>query len=299
MSAKILIVDDSNIAAQTLKKVLDKENYSTHIVHSGKNVLKVIKDINIDVVLLDIVMPEVSGFDVLESMRNAEGSKFTPVIVITELTDALTVEQAMNLGAIDFIRKTAEPVEIIARVRTAVRLKKQYDQLLWNSIRDQMTGLYNKQFFNITLEKLLEEIDSHPDGMAILIMDFDHFKRVNDNYGHTFGDVVLIDVAGKISESIKKNDYACRWGGEEFCVILTGVSASQSFAIAERIRKTIGETAFKYEDEDVYITVSIGISHIKPETKKHSLQLVNEADSSLYFAKANGRNRTVLFGLES
>lgn len=289
MSSKILIVDDSNVAAQSLKNVIESENHETFILNDGRNIVSVANDKAIDVILLDIVMPEISGYEVLEILKSTESTKYIPVIVITGLTYASEVKRAMDYGAMDFIRKTSEPVEILARVNSAIKIKNQHDQLVWSARRDPMTQLYNKQFFNTTLDALIKEKNHHRKGIGLLLIDCDFFKKINDNHGHTYGDSVIITLASKIAESVRETDFACRFGGEEFCVILVNVSPYQSYTIAEKIRVAVEATT------EVDMTVSIGISHSDSGDKKQSVQMVNEADLALHEAKEKGRNRTVIF----
>lgn len=295
LDAKILIVDDSLVTTEFLKNILEHENYSITISHDGKNIVDLIEANNIDIVLLDIILPETNGYEILKLLQSTASTRDVPVVMITSLTSAMDVKKALDLGALDFIRKASEPIEVTSRIRSALRLKRKQDMLKQSAQKDSLTQLYNKQFFNITLEKLIKEKANYCKGIALLLLDGDFFKRINDRYGHTSGDMVLASIANAIIKSVKSTDIVCRFGGEEFCVICPNATLFQAFAIAERIRNNIGKIPFIFHGETVKVTVSCGISHTDCNDVKSGLKMVNEADIALYRAKSNGRNQTVLF----
>jgi len=278
-----------------ITNVLSQEGYDVYTSEDGKNIFELIHTHNIGVILLNIVLPDMNGFDILRDLMNNDITRDIPVIMVSGAGSALQVKKAMDEGAIDFIRKTSEPIEIIARVRSAFKLKEKHDQLLNSSQRDQLTQLYNKLYLYTALEKHISNIASFEAGVGLIVIDCDRFKSINDNYGHTFGDTVLASVANAITKSMKQRDTACRFGGEEFCVILPNVTRFQSFMIAERVRTNVEKVENEYEDKRVTVTVSCGVSHADAFNIKTGLQLVNEADTALYDAKRRGRNQTVLF----
>lgn len=297
MEAKILIVDDSITCAQFFKSVLEQEKHTVIISTDGKNVVDLVVKHNIDIVLLDIIMPEIDGYEILNILQSTDSTQDVPIVTITSLTSALDVKKALDHGALDFIRKTSEPIEVIARVHSALRLKRKQDLIKHNAQRDPLTQLYNKQFLNETLERLISNKDKarHYKGIALLMIDCDYFKKINDRYGHTSGDMVLSSVANAMVKSVKSTDYVCRFGGEEFCVISPNTTSFQAYMIAERIRKNIEKIPFVFQGETVTVTVSCGVSHADCNDDKSSLRLVNESDLALYKAKGNGRNQTMLF----
>jgi len=298
MSAKILIVDDSIVAAQSLKNVIDgEEKYEAHVIHDGNHVAKMVDDLNIDVILLDGLMPELDGYDVLKMLKDSDDTKHVPVIMITGLSYATEIKKAINLGAMDCIRKTSEPIEIIAKVNTAITIKNQHDRLVESTTKDPMTKLYNKQFFNDTLDALLNDKAEYPKGISMLTIDTDSFKKINKTHGHIFGDEALTAIAKAIDSVIKNDkDFACRFGGVEFCAVFADKSPYQSFVAAERLRKAIEELEIKHEGKAVSLTVTIGIAHTDKSDKKTSIKLVNEAHEALSRAKSGGCNQTIYFG---
>lgn len=295
MDAKILIVDDSPVMTEFLKNILEYENHTVMISGDGKNIVDLILANNVDIVLLDIILPETNGYEILKVLQTTPSTREIPIVMITSLTSAFDVKKALDLGALDFIRKTSEPIEVIARIRSALRLKRKQDMLKHNAQIDPLTQLYNKQFFNVTLEKIIKEKTNYHKGVALILLDGDFFKRINDRYGHTSGDMVLASIANAIVKSVKSTDVACRFGGEEFCVISPNATAFQAFTIAERIRKNIEKIPFLFHGDAVTVTVSCGISHTDSNDSKTGLKMVNEADIALYQAKSKGRNQTVIF----
>lgn len=296
MNANILIVDDSPVMSRFLKDVLEEETHNVIISYDGKNIVELIEKHEIDIVLLDIIMPETNGYEILRLLQKTDSTRDIPVVMITNLTSALDVKKALDYGALDFVRKASEPIEVLARIHSALRLKEKQDMLKRNSQKDALTQLYNKQYFNEALEKVIRKKASYYKGVALLMIDCDLFKQVNDRYGHTSGDVVLAAIANTIYKSVKSSDVTCRFGGEEFSVITPNSTEFQAYAIAERIRNNIEKMSFDLQGETVKITISCGISHTSLDDEKTGLKLVNEADSALYMAKNNGRNQIILFG---
>lgn len=296
MCARILIVDDSPTSVHIFKKTLENEQHDVFISYDGLNIDKIIKDNDIDIVLLDVVMPNVNGFDILQLLQSTEQTKDIPVIMITSLTSGEHVKKALDYGALDYIRKPFEPIELIARVNSALRLMSKQSQLLETSKKDALTTLYNRRFFNTSIEQLISNKNNHQNGIALSMIDCDHFKRINDTFGHTSGDEVLVSVSDVLKKSIRSSDFAYRYGGEEFCLIFPNTTFLQAYAIVERIRIFIENIPFTFDNQSVTITVSCGISHTVLRDSKSSQTLLNEADAALYEAKRNGRNRIECFG---
>ena len=295
MQANVLIVEDSLVSGYILRKIIEEQNHTVTLSSDGGNLVGQVLENNIDIVLLDIVLPGADGFDLLSLLKNTEETRDIPVIILSSTASAMYVKKALDAGAMDFIRKSSEPIEIVARIHSALKLKEKHDQLILSSQRDHLTQLFNKRFFNASLDKQIREIASYSNGIGLLMLDCDHFKNVNDLYGHTFGDFVLASVANAISKSLKYGDHACRFGGEEFSVILHNVTPFQSYVIAERTRSNIEKMELDYQGSAVSVTISCGISHLNAQGKKTGAQMVNEADLALYEAKRRGRNQTILF----
>lgn len=295
LDTKILIVEDDKISAELFRRVLEHEGYTVFISYDGLDIHKSINEHDLDIILLDIILPDTNGYDILQSLQNAEDTKNIPVIMMTSLNSAQDVKKALDLGALDYIRKPCEPIELIARIHSALRLKLKQDLLNEFAQRDALTHLYNRWYFNQIIDKLISDKGKYAKGIAFVMLDCDHFKKVNDRYGHTTGDEVLEAVANVLSKSVKKADIACRFGGEEFCLILLDTSISQAYMVAERIRTNVEKIPFIFKYENFTVTVSCGVSHTQALDDKSTVTLVTESDTALYEAKKNGRNRTEIY----
>jgi len=292
------------VSGYILKNIIEQEGNTVYISTDGNRLVELVVEKHIDIVLLNIVLPEANGFDLLKALQDADETKDIPVIIVSGATSVLDVKRALDGGAADFIRKSCEPLEIVARVHAALKLKRKHEQLVLSSERDHLTQLFNKRFFNNKLEKQLQELAQIPNGIGLVMLDCDNFKSINDIYGHTFGDYELASVANSVSKSLKFGDYACRFGGEEFSVILNNVTPFQAYVIAERIRMNVEKMGLMNQSQPIVVTTSCGVSHTGGShlggqngggEEKASAQLVNEADTALYEAKRRGRNQSVLY----
>lgn len=291
MSANILIVDDDKLHTKMLMSVLKEESHNIFVSYDGKDLFSILDKHSIDVILLDIILPAIDGFDLLQVLMSHEDFKKIPVIMITALTTAKHVKRALDIGAMDYIRKPAEPIEVIARVHSALRLKAKIDLIEEASVRDSLTKLYNRAYCQKMLYKWCFNIEKFKSGIAYAMIDCDHFKRINDVYGHVSGDFVLASVGNTILKSTKSTDISGRYGGEEFCIIMPNTSLEQGILVCNRIIQNIQKVKHKLGEHDVSVTVSIGVSHTHEGRQVEAVKLIDEADRALYKAKAEGRNK--------
>jgi len=291
----VLIIENSITATILIKDILEQQGIVVHTSQSGANIQNLVIDNDIDVVLLSMILPGMNGFDIIRSMQEMERTKDIPVIMLSSFTSVARVKEALDCGAYDYIRKPPDPVELVARIHAALRFKKKLDTLKDYAERDALTCLYNRYYFHQALEEFALKTHVYVNGLALVMLDCDLFKKINDVYGHMAGDVVLSGVANAISKSVKSTDVVCRFGGEEFCIILPDTTKSQAYRITERIRRNIGKITFNFFGETVGITISGGVSHTDAGNIKTAPQLIHEADTALYSAKNNGRNRTEVF----
>lgn len=291
MPANILIVDDSAVQVRVLTEILNQDNHSIFTSFDGSGVLELMIDNRIDVVLLDVVLPGMDGFELLQMIQGCEQTKMVPVIMVTSMTNPLSVKKALEMGAMDYIKKPVEPIEVIARVHSALRLKHQQDMLQEYANQDGLTKIWNKAYVNEALKTMMNKGLELKTGVAFGMFDCDLFKRVNDSYGHVAGDAVLFAVAGIIKKSVKRSDIVGRYGGEEFCVILPNATLEASFIVCERIRYGVEKMAVPFNGEEIKITISGGIAAADAEPGKNYIELIEEADMALYKAKQAGRNR--------
>jgi len=299
MGSKILVIDSDADSAGLVKSVLENENVTVRAMDSAAGAVNRIIEEEIDAILLsaDILNAGGNSHTFLSELQNTEKTKDIPVIIINDpgIFSAPEIKKALDNGAYDFINKPSDPFELTARAKAALKFKTRIDALKESAERDSLTKLYNKRHFNEVIEKHISRIMEYEHGLALVMIDGDHFKKINDNYGHTAGDAVVAALANAMDKSVKSTDIVCRFGGDEFSIILPDTSESQAFEITERIRRNVSRIVFNFKNEEVKTTVSSGVSHSDSDNIKTAPRIINEADAALYKAKHNGRNRTEIF----
>jgi diguanylate cyclase (GGDEF)-like protein len=291
----ILVVDDVPQNLKVVGSMLHEVGYSTTFAVSGKQALERLEYTKPDLILLDLMMPDMDGLQVCENLRNQEEYQGVPIIFLTASHEDEHLIQAFELGAVDYLRKPFIKAELLARVKTHLSLKYLTDQLKATLLEverlaylDSLTGVYNRRSFLKAAEEEFQRAVRYKSMFAILLLDVDHFKQVNDTYGHLVGDRALITFSSVVSDTIRNVDLVGRYGGEEFVVLMPQTDASQALAAAERIRSLVETTSISHTNP-FNITVSIGIAVYQryDMTIDHILQ---RSDHALYQAKAKGRN---------
>lgn len=303
--AKVLLVEDDPVQASATKEILLKVGYDVVWAEDGINAIKEVKKEKPDIILLDLVLPGMDGYEVCRWLKLEETTKGIPVIMLTvkkELADKIS---GLQIGADDFLPKPYNELELNARIYASLRTKalqdelrmknRQLEELLhkvnYMAITDALTGLFNRRRFHDVLISEYERAKRYNTPFSLVMVDIDHFKRVNDTFGHSVGDGVLKEVSAILKRSIREIDTASRYGGEEFILILPNTVKGNALVVAERMRMSIEQHTFHEIDRN--ITVSIGISGMPDEKAESDEKLVRCADFALYRAKQLGRNRTV------
>lgn len=306
---KILIVDDSLINIKMISEML-RNRYD--IIHAldGPSCLKSAAEYKPDLILLDIMMPEINGYEICAILKGDEKTSHIPVIFITSKTDGEDVVKGFEAGGVDYITKPFNTPELVARVDTHISLAaaqldmKTYSesleflsqQLLEKTkaldemVRtDYLTGLSNRLHILEQLKSEEARLSRGTPLCSIIIADIDHFKMINDTYGHETGDNVLKTVAGVFRNSIRRQDVVARWGGEEFLFLLPETPGNAAYMLAEKIRATIENTLIADNGVDISITMTFGVSEfVVPLSIDGTIKI---ADNALYEGKNNGRNR--------
>ena len=298
----ILAVEDSGFSFKFLKKLLEKQkNFRLCQAKSLLEAWNEIENDMYDLIFLDYYLPDGEGIDFLHELK--ERKIEIPVIVITGKGDEMVASRMIQEGAYEYIPKDAiNRKALFSAVNKALskfnlhkEIKLVQDKIIKMSTRDELTGLYNYRYFIETLQQVFSASKRYKYDLVVCMMDIDYFKKINDNYGHPAGDDVLVTFGKLLKENTRESDLACRYGGEEFGILLPHTSIENAFIVMERFRKVLEKTEFSYKGKRFSVTVSIGLTILSGDNKKTTDQLIDEADQALYKAKKSGRNKTVFF----
>jgi len=284
----VLIVDDSPSNIRVMAAVL-QERYRVKTATSGQQCLEMAIRHKPDLILLDIEMPGLSGYEVCRELKDMSETQDIPVIFVTGRDNIEDEEMGLRIGAVDYITKPIRPVILSARVDTHVTLKQQQDRLLKMAMHDQLTGLYNRHYMLDIVDQKIARARRHHTPLSTLIVDLDHFKKINDTYGHIVGDQILEQVGEFLNKQCRTEDTVTRFGGEEFLILMEPCSLNQAHYKAEVMRHQISELM----PSGIPVTVSIGVAELSENDTVFN-DMLKRADDALYRAKALGRNRTEL-----
>ena len=291
----ILIVDDEKSNIMALSMILSPD-YVIYAAKNGRDAIEIAQEYLPDVILLDILMPEMDGYDVISRLKGMEETESIPVIFVTGLTTAGSEVKGLDLGAADYIIKPFSPAIVKLRVRNQIKIVNQIRIINHLSTTDQLTGIPNRRSFNTQMNREWSRNMRENSQLSFLMIDVDKFKVFNDTFGHQAGDELLQLVAKTLAESLRRAaDFAARWGGEEFAVLLPGTDTDGAVEIAERIRSNIENTKITLSYGKITsVTVSIGLSTLIPSQETSPDDIIFQADKALYDAKESGRNRVIV-----
>lgn len=282
----VLIVDDAPANIQVLASCL-KDDYQIKVATNGARCLELAEiSPEPDLILLDILMPDLDGYEVCKQLKQNEMTRNIPVIFVTAKDNDEEEEKGLSLGAVDYITKPIRTAIVAARVKTHVMLKQQHDLLAHMAMRDQLTGLYNRHYLLDAACRKVSRAIRHKYPVCLLMIDVDYFKKINDEHGHVVGDEVLKDISTLMEDCSRREDVVSRFGGEEFVVLLGHCDAASALEKAEQLLESIE----RLKPGGIDVTVSIGIAELLPDGETFA-GLLARADVALYKAKENGRNR--------
>jgi len=292
----ILIVDDEKANIIALSHILGP-TYSIYSSRNGHDAIEIAKEYSPCMILLDILMPEMDGYAVIEELKNNEATRDIPVIFITGLDNAEDERRGLSLGAADYISKPFNPAVVELRVLNQIKIINQIRLINKLSVTDQLTGIPNRRSFDNQMEREWLRSAREKVPLSMMMLDVDNFKFYNDTFGHQQGDVALQTVAMTIAKTLKRPaDFAARWGGEEFAILLPNTTIAGAVKIAERIRKNVEQTPIPMLSGDITrATVSIGVHTMKPSRECLQCELILKVDKALYAAKETGRNKVCKF----
>lgn len=298
--AKILVVDDEEIVRIRIGRVLAKEGYNVTMSSSGADALAVMEKMTFDLVLSDMVMEDMDGLALLKKVRRK--SPGTIFMIITGQGSLATAIESMRLGAFDYLLKPCDDSELKLRIERGLKerrlLKKvesQNRKLEKMAITDSLTGLYSRSYFMEALDREFKHFNRYRTPLSFMMIDLDHFKKINDRFGHQTGDEVLKRIARKFMKIIREADVIGRYGGEEFGVIQPRTDIPGATRSGRRILSSLREDPEMILD-NVKVRVSIGIATCPHKEIVSPSQLIKAADTALYQAKRAGRDRLVVYG---
>ncbi|WP_029014126.1 PleD family two-component system response regulator [Niveispirillum irakense] len=310
--ARVLVVEDSSIDLDKIGETLSRDR--DHVVAADNCAagLELALGQEFELIIVSLTLMREDGLRLCSQLRSHEQTRQIPILLLADETDMDRVAKGLELGANDYLIKPIDRNELLARARTQVRRKRyqdrlraNYEQSLSMALTDSLTGLFNRRYLSAHLPRLLDRSGGNAKPVATLLFDIDHFKVVNDSWGHGVGDEVLKEVATRASRNLRNFDLVARLGGEEFVVIMPDTDLAQAMMVAERLRRRIGNEPFTVNAPvgNISVTISIGVAVAdgsptddgKPESGE---QLLRRADTALYKAKRAGRNRVVADGEE-
>lgn len=296
----ILLIDEDERNARRLLEALSP-NHTVDVLTNPADAAMQVAQKPYELAIVDMAMVEFDPLRVCTQLRTREQSRQLPIILVAEESNREQVVRGLDLGINDFIMRPVERNELIARVRTQVRrqrftmeLRERVNTTMQLAIVDELTGLYNRRYFDRHLSMLLDKASDQSRDMAVMMLDLDYFKSVNDTHGHDAGDAVLKEFAERLQRNIRGVDLACRFGGEEFVVIMPDTDMRQAHNVAERVRESICELPFSIgKDAPLKVTVSVGVA-LNDGPDEMPDTLLKRADIALYLAKTGGRNQVVV-----
>jgi len=291
----ILVVDDTKSNIQILMELLDNR-YDVIACKDGETAIEIAQEDKPDLILLDIMMPDMDGFEVCEKLKELPQTKDIPIIFLTAMTQDDNIEKAYDIGGSDYITKPFRSKELLARVKRELELIRLQNELKLLTLTDSMTKLYNRRYFDEIFPQVIKSAKRKDELVSFVIMDIDHFKQYNDTYGHQMGDDALTKVATSLKETLHRaDDYCFRLGGEEFGVVFKVDNKDKAFEFANNIRENIENLCIEHNGNSAspYVTVSMGLVCKNAHNIKDENEVYKQGDDLLYEAKESGRNKVV------
>jgi two-component system, cell cycle response regulator len=305
MAGTVLVIDDSPVSREEVAGTLIAAGLFSKSFAAGDGLegLKILAEVKADLIICDMEMPRLDGIRFLQLVKAQPQLREIPVIILTSNIERKVKLMVLEQGANDYLTKPVDAAELVARARIHLKMKRLQDELraarnhfkeLSNT--DPLTNLYNRRFFAEILESELQRSRRLKSALSLLLVDIDHFKNVNDSYGHQMGDRVLVAVTETLRKGLRSYDIASRYGGEEFILILPATPIAAAVEVAERLRQSVASRKLDLRPEKLVVTVSIGVSSFPCGDADNGDLLLQRADKALYSAKNNGRNRVEAVG---
>jgi diguanylate cyclase (GGDEF)-like protein len=300
VASQVLIVDDDPTIRADMIRILKASDPLLEIAEAsdGIEALKTLATVNVDLIIADLIMPKMDGLKLLSAVRQDERHEHTPVIVVTSRTEVEEKLLSFEHGAQDFLTKPYHPAELVARVRVMLRLQAQMRAIEQSAVVDPLTGLYNQSYLAGALTREIKRCERYNLNLSCLMIDVDNFKSINDTQGHLAGNEVLRTLGRMLQTTLRGYDFAVRYGGDEFVIVLAQNNPAGARHVAERIREMVMHYMFLPDHLPPNpVTVSIGIASIPGKVRASADRVIETADQALYRAKTSGKNQVVAVDL--
>lgn len=305
----ILIVEDDPVSRRLLEKTLVKAGHEFVSVENGRKALEEFKEQFFPIVLTDWMMPEMNGLELCRAIRERTNTGYVFTVLLTAKDSKDDIVAGLEAGADDYLTKPVNQAELIARIKTGIRilelersLKRANEEIRILSITDPLTGCYNRGYMTERLPQEIKRAKRYRHSLSLVLCDIDHFKKINDTYGHQVGDRILKEFVQWINESIRDGvDWLARYGGEEFLIVVPETDTKGACCMVERLRRMLSQKAIGIQGERIRITASFGVTGLDPDTPDEKIlpeALITQADECLYQAKQEGRNRVRVSGIK-
>lgn len=289
---KVMVVDDSITIRNEIKRMLSDQMYRVFTAAHGEEALVYLKDNpDMKLILTDYNMPVIDGFELTKTIREEYSKVELSIIAITANSDEMISSKFLKIGANDFISKPFTKEELVCRVNNAIESLEYIETISDMANTDFLTGARNRRSFFKEINTYMDDCKESGETFAVAMVDIDHFKNINDTFGHDIGDIAIKELVRMINESIKGSDIVARFGGEEFCVLLKDIEKSDAVELFVRLRLKVAKNMIIIKDKELRYTVSMGITFNCEEGVE---EMINQADMALYNAKNSGRNRVEL-----
>jgi two-component system, cell cycle response regulator len=296
---RILLIDDRATSHERIPAML-KDEHAVEVESDPNDALFRAAEGHYDLVIVSLALQNFDGLRLCSQLRSLDRTRNVPILAISEGDSNARLVRGLEIGVNDYLMRPIDGNELLARVRTQIRKKRYTERLRDNvqmsiemAITDPLTGLYNRRYMESHLSSLLEQAVARKKPLTVLVLDIDYFKAINDSHGHDAGDDVLREFSFRIKKSIRGIDLACRYGGEEFVVVMPETDLTVATMVAERLRRRIATEPFPIQEgaRKLEVTISVGISALSKNDT--AATILKRADAALYRAKRDGRNRVV------
>jgi two-component system cell cycle response regulator len=301
--ARVLVVEDNEIAARRLRSMLERDNNRITIEPSAEAALGLVGNGDFDLIIVSLRLEDQDPLRFCSQLRSDERTRYVPILLVADEDDTERLAKALEFGSNDYLVRPIDENELLARSRTQIRrrryqdrLRRNYERSLEMALTDSLTGLYNRRYLEAHINGLIGRITGGRRTLSLMMFDIDFFKRVNDSYGHACGDEVLREIGIRVMQNVRSFDTVARFGGEEFVVVMPETDLQVAASVAERLRRYIAERPFKISAPVKTIAVTISIGVVTANTEGDSTaSLLQRADEALYEAKRTGRNKVVVW----